>query len=114
MIEQLCEDLLRRVYDSVTAVVCFDGAGALIGVTMFDTLFGTQERLVLPGARCVRIICNHPEGRMTLTREEIRNARFAAAQTEGAAVHVHIYGEDIGLFEVDTEAILNYNGENAV
>ncbi len=114
MINQLCEALLRRVYDSVTAVVCLDEAGALIRVTLFDTLFGTQDQLVLPEAKHVHLICNHPEGRMTLTQEEIRNARFIAAKSGGAAVHVHIYGEDIGLFEVDSGAILNYNGENAV
>lgn len=113
MISQLCDSLLRRVYEPVTAIFCMDEDKRPIGMMLFDTVFGAKDWRMCAGTRCIHLICNHPEGRMTLTKEEIRNIRCIGAQAQGAALHVHIYGEDIGLFEVDSGGILDYNGENA-
>lgn len=112
--KHLADTLLRHVYYSAIAVVSADREGAMLGVTLLDAEFGTEDPVIFPGARCVHLICNHYEGRMTLTREESENCRRIAAQAGAAAVHIYIYGEDIGFFEVDSKTVLGYNEENAV
>lgn len=113
MITQIAQALLLRVYDSVTAVISMDEKNSVLGVKLFDTYFGMQDPVKMPGSGSVHVICNHPEGRMTLVLEEIRNCRQIFAQRGTAQVHVYIFGEDIGLIEVDRSEILDYNGENA-
>lgn len=113
MMTKICNELLHRVYSSVTAAVCLGKDERLEGVRLFDTLFGLQEPIELPESKQIHLICNHPEGRMTPTQEEIRNYQVVKAQYPHAQIHLHIYGEDIGFFDVDIDEILDYNGGNA-
>ena len=114
MIEQLAQALFRRVYYPITAVISMDEEGAVLGLVLLDSLFACSQDAVVPGARAVHVIVNHPDGSVEWTGEECALVREIARQAGEGAIFVYLYGEDIGLIRVDRAAVLRYNDENAV
>lgn len=109
MIHGLSDALLRRVYYPITAVVCMDEHEHIEHVELVDSLFALPDHRATAKAHRVYIIFSHPDGGMELAREEIGILRQTIAGARCGAVCVYIYGEDIGLCEVDREVVLGYN-----
>lgn len=114
MIEKLADALLRRVYYPITAVVCLDDRDDVIHIELLDSLFALPGDALPARTHRIVIIFSHPDGSMELMQEEILSLRRIASCAQTACVSVYIYGEDIGLCEVDKGRILGYNDENVI
>jgi len=105
MINAIYSALLRRVYYPVTAVVSLGEDGCVIGVEVFDSLFGTKEHVVAGDAQAVCVIIGHPDGCTALRKEDQRNLRRVARQAGERPLSVYIAGEDIGCIKAEEKAL---------
>ena len=114
MVERLAQALFRRVYYPITAVISMDEKGMVLGLVLLDSLFAGTQDAVATGAKAVHVVVNHPDGSISWTQEECTLVRGIERQAGEGALHVYLYGEDIGLIRVDRSRILRYNDENTV
>lgn len=110
--EWICEALLYHVFHPVTLIISLDRMGKVIRLRAVDTCFGAEALAVDEDAARILVALNHPDGCMELHEREIDNLKRIRQLAGRRPVSVYICGEDVGVFEVDSDSIPGYNGEN--
>lgn len=104
MLRKVAASLLNCVYYPITAVAVLDAQENVLEVRLFDTVFCVDaDYSFAADAPLVAVVFNHPEGRMTITEEEMVKLAQIRAALPQAQVKAYLSGEDIGFFAAQEE-----------
>lgn len=98
--QALSDALMRDVYYPFSACVCLNAEGGVLALRLFDTAFCPRVPEVMPGAREVWLISNHPDGSAAPEPEDIRRAAQLRERLGGLPLRTFITGEDEGCREI--------------